>query len=213
MNIHCARGLRGLVGTLVVGLVLGIGPGCDNDDGHDDSGFDFGLNDANLVICIGDSITENGYPAYLGGMISKIAVDHGVGGVPSAAAIGAAQAALAAHPGYLLILYGANDIIQGRPLEAIPENLRAVINMARANKTIPCLATLTPMIGIQIGHAAQVQVVNDMIRQLAETEDVRMADLFSEFGDQPEQYMLSDGLHPNAAGHQAVAASFADACF
>jgi len=213
MRTCSPRFLKTWVGTLIVGLVLGVGPGCDDDDGHDDSGFDFGTNDPSLVICIGDSITENGYPAYLGGMIGKVAVDRGVGGVPSAAAIGAAQAALAAHPGYLLVLYGANDIIQGRSLQAIPENLRAVINMARANKTIPCIATLTPMIGIQIGRAAQVQLVNESIRQLAQAEEVRMADLYAEFGDTPEQYMLTDGLHLNEAGDQAVAACFADACF
>jgi len=215
MSEHPApRRFRPLVASLLLGLALGIAPGCgDSDDGNDDSGFDFGSNDPNLVVCIGDSITAWGYPGYLAPMINKSTINGGVPGAPSADAIRSSGNAVARQPGYMLILYGANDVIYGFSHEEVIANLRAALNTARDNKTIPCLATLTPMTGPEEGLNGQVIALNERIKQLAATEDVRLADLYDEFQGKLAEYLEPDGLHPTEAGSQAIAARFADACF
>jgi lysophospholipase L1-like esterase len=83
-----------------------------------------------------------------------------------------------------------------------------MIQAAKANSTVPVIATLTPMIGIEINHAGQVAELNSLIKQLASEEGVAVADLAAAFGD-GETYMSNDGLHPNAAGDRLIAETFA----
>lgn len=81
------------------------------------------------------------------------------------------------NPGYLCILYGANDAIFNLSVDTVINNLRYMIQDAKNNKTVPIVATLTP---VYDGHAfasGNVQLYSDAIRQLAKDEGIKLADL------------------------------------
>jgi lysophospholipase L1-like esterase len=71
------------------------------------------------------------------------------------------------------------------------------------------IATLTPMLYEHEAYHVMAADMSAMIRQLASEEGVAVADLEAAFNDQ-SKYMSADGLHPNEAGNQLVAATFFD---
>ena len=80
---------------------------------------------------------------------------------------------------------------------------------AKANKTVPILATLLPMIGGHGIFTSAADRISNGIRDIASSEGVTLVDLNSEFGD-PENQLISDGLHPNDTGNQIIALAFND---
>ena len=196
------------VAALATVLILA---GCDDGGGGGGGvGNDVGDNDPNLYVAIGDSITKAGYPAVLGSMLGKPVVNRGIGGSVSADGAAETPGILSAlNPGYLLILYGANDVTRGHSAAATIGNLRSIIQSCKANKTVPVIATLTPMFFEHQTFHAAASATSELIRQLAREEDVALADLEKAFNDQ-SKYMEADGLHPNAAGTQLIAETFYD---
>jgi len=200
-------------------LLLWAAAGCGGGDGGGQAPVlsDFGANNPNVVLAFGDSITagvDGGgapYPARLAALSGKTVINSGVGGQESGAGLARLGGALASvKPGYLCILYGANDLIMGLDRETTIANLTAMVQMAQANKTVPLLATLTPMIGEHAIWNGEVNKLNDDIRSLASSLDVTLVDLNAEFGD-PAALLLDDGLHPNDQGNQVIALAFNDA--
>jgi len=213
--------LQDLISVLARGVAIAAAAGCltgceiGGGGGGGSGSQNFGANDPNLYVAFGDSITAAGssgsYPAILAAMLGKRVVNEGIPG--TTAGFGAARVdslLLAYKPGYLLILYGANDAIGGDNPTATIGGLRAIIAAAKQNQTVPVLATLTPMF---FGHAAfegRVEALNIQIRTLADEEGVSLADLEKAFGGNPA-YLQDDGLHPNGAGLQVIADTFASA--
>jgi len=198
--------LREIIPALVLAGTLCLTPGCE--DGG--SSHDFGANDPNLVVCAGDSITAGGYPGILAGMVGKTVIDSGRGGHTSAAGVGVVSRLLARYqPGYVIILYGANDLIVGNGVEGAAANLRAMIQAVKANQSIAIIGTLTPMYDNHGIWNGQVNALNERIRQIASEEGARRADLNRAFGSN-RSYVGADGLHPTAEGNGVIAATFAD---
>jgi lysophospholipase L1-like esterase len=199
--------------------VSGLCAGCENNGGSKSlgEGYDFGNNDPNLVVCIGDSITKGNavpgltpYPALLGPMIGKSVENRGQGGAMTDYGVEITPGILANRkPGFLIIDYGAVDAIFDRDQAWSLNNLRTIIRMATANKTIPILATLTPQIGEHRVFNHWVDDFNPQIRDLANAEGAALADIADGFAD-PESLLVDDGLHPNQAGEQLMATLFAD---
>ena len=84
------------------------------------------------------------------------------------------------------------------------------IQAAKANKTRPILANLTPMYD---GHAVfqpAVEAVNPQIAALASSEGVRLVNLAGEFGSE-RSLIQPDGLHPSDMGTPVLAFAFAGA--
>lgn len=184
--------------------------GCnDDDDGKLGDGHDFGDNDPNLHTAVGDSITASGWPGILEGMLGKPVINRGSGGSTTAEGIGQAASALSRdNPGYLLIQYGANDVIHNYNIDTSVNNLRAIVRQAKANQTIPVVATLTPMGGDHEVFDGQAGKLSNAIRDMADQEGAAVADVASSFGG--DTTLLRDGLHPNDAGKQEIAATFYD---
>ncbi len=202
--------------TVIGLLVFLLGCGDDSGDGNKESGHDFGDNNKNLYLAMGDSITKGSqcpctpYPYRLGAILQKNVQNSGIAGELSSGGASRISSALMKHkPGYILLLYGANDIIYSKSRASIIDNLRFMIQSAKANKTIPIIATLTPMIGNHALYAGSVNELNDMIRDLARSESVRVVDLEKEFGDETG-LLLEDGLHPNDSGTEVIAVAFYD---
>lgn len=202
---------RGL--SIILGCLTGIVfiCGCEDDGGGDDVGD----NNRDLVVCIGDSITKGyrcdgaPYPTQLAALSGKTVRNMGVPGARASAGVSKIASALSCKPGYVCILYGANDAIMdgGSSASSVKASLQVMIAACKANKSIPIIATTTPMIR---GHSlfdSGVRTINEAIRNLADEEGVRIVDLYPAF-EGGEAYIGVDGLHPNAAGAELIAQKF-----
>ncbi len=185
--------------------------GCEDDDG---GSVDVGDNNANLVICIGDSITQGyacdgaPYPSVLAAKTGKTVYNYGIGGARTALGASKIKSQLACKPGYVCILYGTNDAIAGGDANNVKENLRAIIAACKSNKSIPIVATTPPMIGSHKIFNGANRAINEAIRAVAKEEKVSFVNLYMAFGD-GDKYLVPDGLHPNAAGAELIASRFA----
>lgn len=191
--------------------------GCEDDGGGGGSGSqDIGDNNADVIVALGDSITHGtgipdksvNYPNQLSGMIGKTVIDQGMPGAEAWQGLAVIDELLAHNkPGYVLIMFGINDLISGRSADSIKEDVREMINRARDNKTIPVIATLTPTFGNYGDLANGVQATSQAIRELGGEEGVAVADVADAFGWR-QDLMTSDGLHPNEAGATVIAETF-----
>ena len=186
-------------------VVAGLLAGCESSKS---GGNDFGSNDPNVVSVMGDSIALDGTPAWpsiLASQTGKNVVNHGGQGADSGSGVGAVGGVLGADkPGYLLIAFGANDVIMSRGADSLVENLRSIVRAAKANKTVPVVATLTPMYGSHRIFDGGTKNVNPMISKMADEEGAELADLAGAFGDDAS-LVGDDGLHLTQAGHEKVA--------
>ena len=198
-------------------LSVALTTGCENGGGGGGglaNGWDFGANDANVYVAFGDSITEGTdgppYPSILASMLGKPVINEGIGGTTTGDGLARVNDVLQAdRPGYLLILYGANDAIMGDDSDNALANLQGIIDAAKANKTVPVIATLPPMSGEHSIFNGEATRISSGIRDLAAQNGIALVDLEAAFDSNPD-LIGSDGLHPTAAGYQVIAQSFDD---
>ena len=213
-EISCPRFLLISLFSVALGLA-----GCEEDsEDHIWDDHDFGSNDPNMYVAMGDSITAGyglnsaaeAYPYQLSLLMGKTVVNRGVSGSRSSYGVSTVDSVLSSYqPGYLLILYGANDLIMGYSVESVLSNLEYIIAVAKNNQTIPVIATLTPVFDSHSFILGEIIELNAGIRQLGIDQNVHIADLESAL-NWNSAYINSDGLHPNAEGHQLIAVTFYD---
>ena len=185
--------------------------GCSEDGAG--GGSDLGDNDRNLVVCLGDSITHGEgcdgqpYPPRLAAMSGKRVLNCGAGGTTTSHAASVVSSALARKPGFVCILYGANDCIRGVDKEKSIENLRYAVRACRANKSKVIIATPTPMVGSHAIFEGRTADLAAAIRLMALQEGVTCIDLHAAFGS-GVGLLNSDGLHPTEAGSDFIARKF-----
>lgn len=207
------RSIRFGACALAAALLSILPAGCGGD-GDGGGGGDFGDNDKNLVACVGDSITQGfncigaPYPSRLAGFSGKQVKNYGLGGTHSGYGVSIIGTVLARKPGYVCILFGANDCIRGDNLNGTVENLRRIVRACKANKSKPLLATPTPMNGEHSLYNPAVTTLAAAIKRMAKEEGVTCVDLNSAFGDGSKYLNPSDGLHMNDAGSDLIAKKF-----
>ncbi len=176
---------------------------------------DFGDNDPNVIVALGDSITagypfvtwEETYPAQLQTLIGRTVVNGGSGGARAYHGVQVTDYFLRRFkPGYVLIMYGANDVME-RSAHAIANDLLTIARKATENKSIPIMSTVTPVDGPKIGRKNAILNLNEVIKARATEFGYPVADVAAAFGWEG-QYLLSDGLHPNSAGLGVIAQAF-----
>lgn len=217
--------------ALLAGLALLGASACDHGGGGDDPP-DFGTNDPELILALGDSITYGvgdfnvtdcnfsrdtaGYPVRLAGLIGKNVLNAGQCGATSFD--GAAEIDYVLQrfrPGVLLIDFSPNDIFHD--MDDIVANLRTMITAAKKQKTVPVIGTLVPAAGVHSGWEPFIEALNGEIHKLAQQEQIQCADLWAAFkadpgfDANPTGTLLSvDGLHPSAAGYDVMAKTWHD---
>lgn len=135
-----------------------------------------------VVVCLGDSITEGGYPQVLASKTGMQVIDEGKGGERSEGGLGRIAGVLSTHkPDYICILYGANNMIHNSSVSGVVDDLMAMVAVARSSGAIPVVGTLTPMSGRYGPHQADIDALNAMIRSTVGGSGVRIADLASRF--------------------------------
>lgn len=222
------RRARFSVPNLAAVFLIGLLAGCGDDGDSSLTNSNPGINDLNVVVAFGDSITQGSecacvpYPARLSGLIGKIVYNTGVGGSNASANVGRTQQAINKyHPAFMIILYGVNDVIHGDATEGIAAALAQMVLICKQNNVVPVLMTYPrPILGHNLFAGGTVSL-NRSIRALASAEGIRCVDLEREFSAGPDPIypewpmtdatlMGPDGLHPNDAGTQVIALACAD---
>lgn len=200
----------------VVVAVLVSGTGCDDSgSGGYGAGHDFGGNNPDVYLCIGDSITEGEggvtpYPTNLANMLGKSVINRGIGGERTSAGSARTPSVLDRDkPGFLLILEGVNDVMDGIPTGSIIANLRSMIQAAKSRKVLPAISTITPFVGSREVFNPSVYALNEQIRNLAAEEGILLVNCEGVV-DGRLDYVIADGLHLSESGSIAVAAAWSD---
>jgi acyl-CoA thioesterase I len=166
------------------------------------------------IVAFGDSLTSGhrlpraeAYPAQLEASlrangINATVVNHGVSGETSAGGVRRLQTALAERPDILIVAFGANDGLRGVPVAQLQANLERIVTAAQARgiSVLLCGMEALPLYGWQytvdfhnvypaIAAKYAVPLVPFMLNGVLGNPDM----------------MTNDGIHPNAAGAQAMA--------
>lgn len=191
---------------------------CDSGGGGNSyDNHDFGDNDRNKVVALGDSITAGfscddetrSYPQRVADITGLTVINAGVSAEKASSAAGRVGGVLNRYkPGFLLILTGHNDAIFDRSADAVEGDIRSIIASARSRKVVPIVATLVPIGAPRRFATGPAEEYSRRIRALAKELDVPLADVEKEFGG--DHSLQCDGLHPNDQGSRIIASAFAD---
>jgi len=113
-------------------------------------------------------------------------------------------------PGYVLILYGTNDLTYGYNINEIINALRAMIRECHSNDVVAVVATLPPVFSEGTAPSWEYDQLNQQIRNLVAGENAVLADVARAFNGN-RHLIMDDGLHPTPTGQQLIAATFYDA--
>lgn len=166
------------------------------------------------IIFMGDSITENWIRADPAIFNSEV-LDRGIGGQTTPQMVlRMFPDVIALHPRLVHIMAGINDISGNTgPVtdQAIVDNIRAMIILAKANKIKVALGSIMPSSGFIFkpgtNPSARIIRVNGLLRKLAAEQNVTYLDYHAALAD-PEGAMkpglANDGLHPNRDGYAII---------
>ncbi len=197
---------------------------------------DFGANDPRRVVTFGDSITEGvlgdgsdrvsdrPYPAVLQTLLSPrqpgvVVVNAGRGGERTDGGVSRMSFVLAdERPGFVLIMEGTNDASDQAargPFDpgAIVANLRTLVQLVKANGSVPILGAIPPNFrpGSSFPNADQarsiIDAVNAMLPGVADQEGIRFVDTFGALNDS-SLFGPPDLLHPNQQGYDTLGAAW-----
>lgn len=208
-----------IVGALLCAmplLVSCLGSGGGGGSSYGD--HDFGDNDKNTAVALGDSITAGfvcdsetqAYPSRIAGMTGMNVINAGKSAEQSSSAAARAGGLMDKYkPGFILIFTGHNDAIFDRSESSVLGNIRAIIQAAQNRKVVPIVATLVPIGRPRVFATRPARNYSEGIRALAKEMNVPLVDIEKEFGDNAES-LQCDGLHPNDEGSVIIAAAFAD---
>lgn len=169
---------------------------------------------APVVVVLGDSLTagpllrtEETYPALLQERVQSAGLPHrvvnaGVSGDTTADGLRRLDAALQPDTRVLVLALGANDGIAGIATETVKQNLRQIIERARARNIRVLLCGMESLPTHGVDYALRF---HNIYPDLAREYDLPLMPFLLEgvFG-RPALNLL-DGLHPNAAGMRVIA--------
>ena len=182
------------------------------------------------VVCFGDSITHLGYPALIGEQLGVTAINAGVGGNTTAAALARMKKdVLAQHPDAVTILFGTNDSVldKSKTYKVAPAqfeaNLIEMVTRCQQAGAQVVLATLPPIIAgpyftrhpkanydAEGGLENILATYQAIAQRVGQKLDVPVVDLHSTLAKDWPQHSR-DGVHPDADMSRQIAAQLAAA--
>jgi acyl-CoA thioesterase-1 len=167
-----------------------------------------------VIVALGDSLTaglgvaaDEAYPALLERRLRRAGfayrvVNAGVSGDTSAGGLRRLDWVLRSRPEIVIVALGANDGLRGMPVEALGENLIAIVTRLQAS------GARVLLIGMRVppnyGRAYAEAFAETFRRVARRTAAAFVPFLLEGVGGQPDLNQ-ADGIHPNTAGHRAVA--------
>ena len=128
-------------------------------------------------------ITSNNYPNILQGKLKGLdpawsVVNRGVGGEVTSEGLGRIRSTLNIDkPGFVLIMEGTNDASRCGNSSVTANNLRGMVQIAKANKSIPIIGTIPPNFRTNTCPDAFLGDVNNQIHAFADAENVTVAEI------------------------------------
>lgn len=164
------------------------------------------------LVLFGDSITENWTRADPNLFADGRIVGRGIGGQTSAQMLVRFHAdVIALRPRTVQIMAGTNDVAGNGGLtrpEAYRNNVRAMVEIARAHGVRPVLASLPPARAFfwrpQVRPARQIAELNAWLRRYAGDEGLSFIDyhaVLSTTDGGMRSDLAIDGVHPNRKGY------------
>ena len=166
------------------------------------------------VVFIGDSITEIWTRANPS-LFNDRSVNRGIGGqTTSQLLLRFYQDVVFLRPLVVHIMAGTNDIspdTSSAEDATIVNNIRAMIDIAKANRIRVVIASITPSKGFYMqpnfDPSARISAVNRELVQLAAIQRVMYVDYFPKLVDSAGDFkaaLSNDGLHPNRYGYAVM---------
>ena len=162
------------------------------------------------VVCLGDSLTANGYPRQLDDRISVPVVDLGVDGMTTSDALKLLGKLKEAEPQAVIIELGGHDYLKGHSRAATADNLKKIID---ASQSVGASVVL-----MEIPRGFIMDPFGGLERELARRYDlelitdtsIRNLVLWSAYAPpgmwcNASTHLSVDGLHPNTLGNAYLA--------
>lgn len=176
-----------------------------------------------VFLAFGDSITwgvvnsngdtEAGYEPYLQAQLradgrNAYVVDHGKTGETTSEGLSRLKRVLHGNPNasYVLVLEGANDILDGISSETTFFNLRTMIDNVVKSGLTAVISKLTPLYNSRL-NGAIVNVYNPGIAKIAADYNISQAESFNALAPHWNSWS-DDGIHPNNEGYKVLANSW-----
>lgn len=168
------------------------------------------------IIFFGDSITagygiqiEQSFPSLIQQKIDERdlnyeVVNAGLSGETSAGGLGRIDWVLQAKPEVFILELGGNDGLRGLSLEETEKNLKAMIEKVRAVNAEAKIFLAGMQIPPNLGQDYTSEF-KALYPKVAEEMNVELIPFLLEGVGGDPKLNLSDGIHPNAKGHQLVA--------
>lgn len=129
-------------------------------------------------------------------------VNASISGDTSSGGLARLPSLLATHePSIVIVELGGNDGLRGQPVQSLRSNLSRIIELARASGAAPILT------GIQIPPNYGPSFAGAFARvypELAAEFDIPLVGFLMEDVALNGDLMQSDGMHPNARGHEVM---------
>jgi lysophospholipase L1-like esterase len=177
-------------------------------------GFQKTANPMGPVVCLGDSLTDFGYPQELEKEISQPIADYGFNGYTTVDALKLVPEIAALKPHTVVIELGGHDFKNGESRSATADNLRQMIEAFQNSGAKVVLVEIPrgfindPWYGFerQLAREYDLDLVPDtMIRRLIFWSPMIPPGSLVP----PLQRLSDDGLHPNDLGNQMMAETVA----
>ena len=163
------------------------------------------------IVAFGDSLTAGvagrTYPDDLQDLLQahgyRYRVDNqGVGGDTTTDGLARIENVIEAHPDLVILEFGGNDGLRGTPLNAIRQNMEAMIRrLQKAHTPVVLLGiTLPPNYGPEY-----VKPFTAMFPELAKEFKIPYIPFVLQHVYQNPELMQPDGIHPNGEGNKILA--------
>jgi lysophospholipase L1-like esterase len=163
------------------------------------------------VVFIGDSITE-GWAKNDHDLFTDAVIGRGISGQTTPQILlRFYQDVINLHPRVVHIMAGTNDLAGNTgpsSEQAVKDNVRAMVQLAQANKIRVVLASIPPASAFPwrpaLRPAAQIVELNNWLRGYARQSGSRYADYYKLLADSEGGFRVEfsdDGVHPNEAGY------------
>ncbi len=177
---------------------------------------DFTKTNANRIVFIGNSITDNWKKLDPDFFANKNYINKGISGQTTPQILGRFKKdVIDLHPKLVIILAGINDIAQNTgpiTLQETSKNIFAMAELAKEHQIKVVLCSVLPALdfpwrrGLQ--PAGKIITLNEIIKNYANENSIVYLDYYTSMVDKQmglnDKYTY-DGVHPNKTGYQIMA--------